>query len=290
MEQEEISSKIAQITFFGQTPFQLFEKPHEPRQTAGDQFIGAKLQKFRPGKMKLVCSLKGAIVHHMIYFEERGFVAVLERGQQMSLLYIPFQQRLQAAELVKLSDKCKELSIGKIVTSKYNQSFVANNQSILVMAGFTDNQFKLFKLQPKEKQVLQQLQSVQFHKSLINTVDITHNQRPYIRMDNFIAAGSKDCRITIWKFYEGEEKVSQEPEHILYGHHNEVLIIRISTLLNIVISVDLDGICIIHSLISGRFLRCMDTKLLSDVVHTIRVNTHGFILLLSAKNHVQIYT
>lgn len=42
---------------------------------------------------------------------------------------------------------------------------------------------------------------------------------------------------------------------ILHGHHNEVVIVKVNTKMNIIVSVDLDGVVIIHSARSRRYLR-----------------------------------
>jgi hypothetical protein len=57
----------------------------------------------------------------------------------------------------------------------------------------------------------------------------------------FIAAGSKDYRITIWKFDAIKKQVDESKKdigEILFGHHNEITAVKIEKTLGIVVSAD----------------------------------------------------
>ncbi len=42
--------------------------------------------------------------------------------------------------------------------------------------------------------------------------------------------------------------------YILYGHHNEIVALRTNSILNLIISADLDGVVMMHTLITGRYI------------------------------------
>jgi len=56
----------------------------------------------------------------------------------------------------------------------------------------------------------------------------------------FIVIGSKDCRITVWRFDSVKKEVQNGKNYpeILYGHHNEITALCMEKTLNIIISAD----------------------------------------------------
>ena len=58
---------------------------------------------------------------------------------------------------------------------------------------------------------------------------------------HFIVAGSKDCRITIWRFDPSKknfDETKKKDSEILYGHHNEITALYIEKILGVMISSD----------------------------------------------------
>jgi len=62
------------------------------------------------------------------------------------------------------------------------------NQSIIAVGGFQDGSLKLIKGQSV-------IQTIKFHKKSITKVIVKENS-------NKIICGSKDCRITVWKLHQ----------------------------------------------------------------------------------------
>lgn len=56
-----------------------------------------------------------------------------------------------------------------------------------------------------------------------------------------IIVGSKDCRISIWKFDQKKQVLQSEtkPKSIIYGHHSEMVCLAVEKTLNVIVSADM---------------------------------------------------
>lgn len=61
-----------------------------------------------------------------------------------------------------------------------------------------------------------------------------------IDKSSLIIVGSKDCRISVWKFDHEKQSLASEtkPKLIIYGHHSEILCMSVDKTLNVIVSAD----------------------------------------------------
>ncbi len=76
---------------------------------------------------------------------------------------------------------------------------------------------------------------------------------------------------------------------MLYGHHYEIVAIKINETLKIIVSTDIDGKCIIHSASKGRCLATFKLPLFSEIVDYVRIHESGFIAFLTNKLNFFLY-
>jgi len=107
-----------------------------------------------------------------------------------------------------------------------------------------------------------------------------------------IAVGSKDCRVTVWKFdsFKKDEENRKAYFEIFYGHHNEITALHIQRILGIVISADKDGVVLIFCILSGKLLRSIYPHLQSDeFIKIIQADENGFVILVTSKDKIYVY-
>jgi len=115
---------------------------------------------------------------------------------------------------------------------------------------------------------------------------------PRIRQ-TIIAAGSKDCRISLWNF-SSDRSLSPEqkrtPYQILYGHHNEITCLYIENILGILVSCDKDNVVMVFCVSTGKLQRSIYPEMdADDYIKMVRVDENGFIILLTTKSVILTY-
>lgn len=92
------------------------------------------------------------------------------------------------------------------------------------------------------------------HKKIISCMDVC---------EGFIVCGSRDCRISVYsvitrksalKNFLKKEDIEIVHQRMLYGHHNEITSVKLDINLLIIVSIDIDGLGLIHELKTNRFL------------------------------------
>lgn len=84
----------------------------------------------------------------------------------------------------------------------------------------------------------------------------------YAQHQNILIVGSKDCRISMWKVNEIDGTVFERPINVIYGHYNEIQTVIGQSMMNLLFSIDNDGVFMIHSLPSGRYIRSAEVDVL----------------------------
>ncbi|KAJ6233320.1 beige/beach-related [Anaeramoeba flamelloides] len=94
------------------------------------------------------------------------------------------------------------------------------------------------------------VQSVREHKDIVTCLALDRFDQ------SLLATGSKDTTVIIWEIHNKKEHaIDQSSKKILYGHNDEITCVDIHSCLDIVVSTNKSGICIIHSLSAARFIR-----------------------------------
>ncbi|KAJ3434994.1 beige/beach-related [Anaeramoeba flamelloides] len=94
------------------------------------------------------------------------------------------------------------------------------------------------------------VQSVREHKDIVTCLALDRFDQ------SLLATGSKDTTVIIWEINNKKEHaIDQSSKKILYGHNDEITCVDIHSGLDVVVSTNKSGICIIHSLRAARFIR-----------------------------------
>ena len=135
-----------------------------------------------------------------------------------------------------MKNKTNIQKLGRIALNDINPKnqfamFNLGNQTYHVVGGYIDNSFRILK-DGKE------IQTTRFHKKIVTAVDAGYIPRV---KQTLIAVGSKDCRVTVWRFDSIKKDIDEQRKaqfEIFYGHHNEITALHIQRILGLVISAD----------------------------------------------------
>ena len=102
---------------------------------------------------------------------------------------------------------------------------------------------------------------------------------------DWLICGSRDCRISIWKYCANNKAISDKPRAIIYGHHNEIIALAIQKTLGLVASADKDGVVLIHCLNSGRLIRDFSIKLdMEEAIRFVEMDDHGLVVIVTTRS------
>ncbi len=109
-----------------------------------------------------------------------------------------------------------------------------------------------------------------------------------------IAVGSKDCRVTLWRFDPVSRKIvdhKQDLSEILYGHHDEITSLCIEKTLGIIVSCDKDGVILLFCIASRKLLKSIYPDFYNDEYAKIcKADENGFIIIITNKERIFVYT
>ncbi|CAD8108166.1 unnamed protein product [Paramecium sonneborni] len=248
---------ITQVYYYGQTPLQLFKKDHPIKQYSklNDQNPLLKFQ-----QITLMIN-KTNIEIEQLYCNDK-YLVLITNEQEIHVFNV--EHRITSHKIPKDfgSQEAKQIKFNP------DNNFLLFDDS-LVVAGYTDNSVKVYSLKD-----LKQTCSVLFHTKVVTCLGKSTTQ---------LLCGSRDTRISVWEW-----TLSHQPEFILYGHQNEVSIIQVNSTLQIILSYDIKGDILIHTL-KGAFLKLIETSILYNDYPQIKIHPSGFILISQSKQLI-IYT
>ena len=273
---------LAQISSYGQTPHQLFKESHPMKDyTKPKAFSLRPKDLFAKNFEKLDCNIIA------VYKIKKG-ARIITANRKMFNLSLSVEVFTPEKVIIK-----KLWSLGKFLFNEFNpqSNFYHTTQNILrpqllqsqpssnslfIVVGFTDNSIKIYKGD-------KQLTKLTDHKKIITCVSCSEES------DLFVL-GSKDCRISLWKINKKNQTDPFKKVAMIYGHQNEVVAIRIDGQLGIIVSADKDGICMIHSIFKGRYLRSFQPALgEEEVINIINIHPNGLIVFSTTENQILLY-
>lgn len=271
-DKEKAISLYEQISEFGQTPFQMFKKNSHP-----EKKVIKPEKRLHEIAEKIDCTFLGKNPSPIIYFyqaSDEHFKIILKNNDVVE--YEIFNGR----EKEFISHFCFNINNEDSPMKPLNNSQIyvlKKNPNILIIGGYPDNSFKVHNNQ-KEKA------SCFFHQKIITCLDVSESL-------GLIACGSKDYRVSLWHFdVKHLAETLSHPVHVFYGHQNELTALAIDDSLEILVSVDKNNVCLLHSLKSKKYLNKMDLKLEeNDLVKIVKIHPHGLILICSKKNSMFLF-
>lgn len=208
--------------------------------------------------------------------------------KNLTIIYLPVLTKssiLTKFDINLLREKgfshAKETKIeGNLFINEHNplsQSYFFQNSDYLILAGYQDNSFKVFK-----EGIDCKIQNTKMHMNFITCLSVSEKL-------NLIITGSKDCRLIVWNFDSSKGKFIIETTSVIYGHNCELVCIEINEVLNVIVSIDKDGYLMIHSINSLRFLKGFRIeKEEKEVFSEVKIHCNGLILIKS-KRFLHLY-
>ncbi|KAJ5074093.1 beige/beach-related [Anaeramoeba ignava] len=144
-------------------------------------------------------------------------------------------------------------------------------RSLLFSCGYWDDSLKIIDI---EKMKI--LQSITNHSDIVSCLDYD---------SGYLATGSYDTTVMIWRFNEEQEKIEPNPVHVFYGHDNSVTCLGISVDLDVVVSGSEDGTCMIHTLFEGKYVRTIVNENFSPLT-LLKITKEGFLVTFSENDLV----
>ena len=160
--------------------------------------------------------------------------------------------------------------------------FFKKKNRVFVMGGFCDGSLKIY---VKGKEVKKSEITGEFaHKKPIISIGVCEECK-------IIACGSKDCRISLWKYDKDFGlKLYMDGGGLIYGHNDEIITLKINEVLDILFSVDKDGILLMHEIKKGRFIRKVTLKMERDeYVNNLDIHDNGLILIGTTSCRILLY-
>lgn len=268
------------ITKLGQTPHQLFTHKHPCKTSV--RFDDKTLFKIPPnlGNIeKFECIFDASVVKMAFSSSE---IMMFFNNNYIS--FTPFD------DMNILIDKKKVFQISaKISSNEFSQSshvyFFKKKKRTVILGGYYDGSFSIF-VKGKEIKKNDSNSNEFLHKKPIACIGVCEECK-------IIACGSKDCRISLWKYDKDMGfRIYTEAggSGLIYGHNNEIITLKINEIFDILISVDKDGIVLIHEIRKGRFLRKIVLEMERDeYANHLDIHDNGLILIATTLSRIFIY-
>ncbi|KAJ5068516.1 beige/beach-related [Anaeramoeba ignava] len=102
---------------------------------------------------------------------------------------------------------------------------------------------------------------------------------------NTLVTGSRDTTVAVWRFSSKTNTVNEKPRHVLFGHDDNVTCVDVNEDLDIIISASQDGSCIMHTLRRGRYVRTIRVDPQTDVpISSVYITAVGDVIIYCEKS------
>lgn len=141
------------------------------------------------------------------------------------------------------------------------------NSNLILLSGYCDNSFNFY----RDSKLVDITVRV-FHRRPISCLTVLESK-------GLLICGSKDCRISLWKFSWDDPinplKLISSPfektNYVLYGHQEEVAMMNYNASTDILLSLDKEGACLLFSLRLKRLMKKIEgpsgEKLINAMIH-----------------------
>ncbi|KAJ5076793.1 beach domain-containing protein lvsc [Anaeramoeba ignava] len=256
----EIKAVDTQIEYYGQTPIQLFHKPHPQRfpriPTPRSDTLLSSRNKSSESFGAFTLSLSDSPIIFLGISEPPQDLSFI--GATNTLITLDAQRTLAIHKWVPVRTKStapftfeadplsgQKSRIGVSFTSGIRSLSpclaIAQNARFLLACGFWDDSFKII-----HTESCKMIQSVLHHKNTVSCLAVENDR---------LITGSRDTTVLVWSFNTKEGTVSDQPIHILHAHNDTVLCVDLDFSLDVVVSGSRDGSWSLHVLSDGKFVR-----------------------------------
>ena len=285
----ERSGVFEQIAEYGQTPHQIMISDHPPKEIF--RFDKTEMLKSNDNSKMSWEFIQDApfSVQKIAFSNNLREVSIYYSNN--SLLFMPMAEidlssdLNQASKHHMLLDRKHSIQIpSKLASNNFIPGsqiyFFRSKKRTFLVGGFYDCTLKVYH---RGKEISQNLDFK--HRKPISCVSVCEECK-------IVACGSMDCRISLWQ-YDKEMILtpSLDTGGLIYGHNNEVVLLKIDEVLDVLVSVDKDGVVLLHEIRRGRFVMKIQVGLgREEDVSNLDIHENGLILVGTNENRVVIYS
>eukprot|EP00190_Bangiopsis_sp_CCMP1999_P002376 CAMPEP_0198731752 /NCGR_PEP_ID=MMETSP1475-20131203/31913_1 /TAXON_ID= ORGANISM="Unidentified sp., Strain CCMP1999" /NCGR_SAMPLE_ID=MMETSP1475 /ASSEMBLY_ACC=CAM_ASM_001111 /LENGTH=739 /DNA_ID=CAMNT_0044494757 /DNA_START=90 /DNA_END=2309 /DNA_ORIENTATION=- len=261
------SGLLEQIRHYGQTPLQLFKKPHVSR----DPPTEPRPRVERSVTMCFDTDMADSVVwimpvHDLIFTVGRsrslGVHRLVHHPEQKS--DSPFTLELDVRFSPDTATSAQKRGRGRRVggahiapftpeSSLFGAFVLTTDAKTIISVGHWDGSIRCQSVidpgRPK--------QIVRRHRRVVSCVAMSAN-------GEMLVTGSRDSSIFLWDLLHGSESekiIDDEPRYALRGHMSSVTCVAISSEVGVVVSANEKGICMMHSIRDGRVMRVLERRI-----------------------------
>jgi WD40 repeat protein len=257
------ASVETQISNFGQTPSQLFTKPHPKRDRK--KLIPTPLywnptNDVKPFYKNQILDKNQPIVF-VHYENEKNYILNTNRE-----LHVYHWMKMKPNVVLNVP-----IGIPYASDAFINSSCFGIIDKWIFSCGHFDKSIKISNLSDNLKVVT----SIFDHKDIVTCLKVTPKSR-------LLLSGSKDCTVKMWSIVpSGGKQFEYFPLLTLYGHESPIISLDVNEDLDVVISGDIMGICLIHDLRNGNLIRKILHPNGNKQLNLVRISRDGNILIHS---------
>jgi Beige/BEACH domain/PH domain associated with Beige/BEACH/Concanavalin A-like lectin/glucanases superfamily len=280
MELDTLQGYVEQIVHFGQTPVQLFKSSHPAKELKSKVFDVYERWKINPNSIELE-EIRGSgyivsvFSNYKATYTVKAYKGYLYLTKETSLdSKVPL--KLEGARDMKLNEweeavqwKYTLNSNANAVLERNNHQYCLWGEDLLVSGFHIDNSFKIHTITGNL------FKSVHHHSGLVTCVTSTQD---------LLFTGSMDTSISSWMFFpQSKERV--KPYNIYLGHSEAIRQLAVQGSYQILLSLSINGIVLVHEIRSGQCLRklCMEKP-----IRLIDISEHGLIALYVSCTGIKI--
>ena len=270
-----------QISEYGQTPYQLFTNEHPSKVVLRfdkTELLKKTIEIVEPhDRCDGICDSNISLLKLRFSNNFHDIAVFLNNN---SVLFYPVDDIVPIKKKMILHEERRIYQInGKFSQNEYSPAsqiyIFTKKKRVYLFGGSYDGSLKAF-AGSTELKILSDFT----HKKPITCISACEECQ-------IIACGSKDCRISLWKYDKMGLNLYNE---LLYGHNNEIITLKINEILDLLVSADKDGILLLHEIRKGRFIRRIIVDLeREEFVNNLDIHENGLILIGTNDSRIFVY-
>jgi len=284
----DLASKKAQLASFGQTPTQLFRRPHPVRNKLAPRPDLRIL--LHPGRIEgqsrvdyaMTCAYVVPDPHAFdvcYHVYQNGEIVVSKMRPRHECRSLAWDERTiaQRGQPSFLKQVLRHTFISRLRPTKQATIFMDEPEwktQLLITGNHCDNSVKVHDSSSGEM-----LQSIVYHRNFVTCLAISED-------NSYLLMGSRDSNASLWavRGRRGGDRrwLLHEPLHTFFEHSKEVTCVAVHAGFDMAVSGSADGTIIMRTLLQGRYLR--------TITHAHSGDGPSDVLITNERGHLVSYS
>eukprot|EP01028_Stygiella_incarcerata_P012665 TRINITY_DN801_c0_g1_i4.p2 TRINITY_DN801_c0_g1~~TRINITY_DN801_c0_g1_i4.p2 ORF type:complete len:1526 (-),score=400.09 TRINITY_DN801_c0_g1_i4:1977-6554(-) len=280
-------SMEAQIENFGQTPSQLFFRPHAKRARLDPMLSRPLLSSPELLREYDPITIDNDAIIAIQLLSDKLFLSLSRRVVSVQKFAVNTSGSGSPFSISKDSSLSGKRALGVPFPQEFTPTTACfrvaffEGRDVVFTCGHWDMSFKS---STASNSAL--IQSIWQHRDIVTCLALGADGQTLV-------TGSKDTTVIVWNIVRSASSkylVHKKARHVLFGHDDEVTDVAVNTDLDMVVSASKDGSCIIHSLVRGRYVRSIYHSKRSPI-DFVGITQEGHILIVSqTDNDLQTFS